>query len=72
MTLEDFENSIIRNHLEDDVEIVRDTNNNNKQFVFDSSPRKRWILLKVLDDDYLRSEMTARIYESNSKRVCGT
>ncbi len=29
---------------------------------------KRWAILKLLDDDYLRSLMTQLIYESSSKR----
>lgn len=71
ITFEDIEDSIVRNNLQNDIEIVADANNN-KQLVFDGSPRKRWIILKILDDDYLKSEMTTRLYESNSKRLCGS
>lgn len=35
--------------------------------IFDPSSKQRWTLLKLLDDDYLGSEMTGRKYETNSK-----
>ena len=37
------------------------------KLVFDPAPDKRWIILKLLDDDYLESVMTELKYESNSK-----
>ncbi len=39
-----------------------------EQIVFDPSVENRWIILKMLDDDYLGSVMTDRKYEANSKR----
>lgn len=35
--------------------------------MFDPAPDKRWLILKLLDDDYLESVMTELKYESNSK-----
>jgi hypothetical protein len=37
------------------------------KLVFDSSPKKRWLILKLLDDDHLGSSMTKTKYLSNSK-----
>jgi hypothetical protein len=37
------------------------------QMEFSPEPNKRWLILKVLDDDYLESPMTALQYEANSK-----
>ena len=39
-----------------------------EKLVFDSHPTKRWLILKLLDDDYLGSTMTGERYEVNSKR----
>jgi hypothetical protein len=47
------------------VEIVQ--NNGQETLVFDPDPSRRWILLKLLDDDYLNSVMTHLRYEVNSK-----
>lgn len=41
------------------------------QLVFESGPQQRWALLKLLDDDYLRSDLTGRRYEANSKGELG-
>jgi len=38
-----------------------------EHLVFEQSPSKRWLILKLLDDDYLGSIMTASKYEVNSK-----
>jgi hypothetical protein len=38
---------------------------------FDPDPSRRWILLKLLDDDYLNSNMTDNKYEANSKLLRG-
>lgn len=38
-----------------------------EKLVFDPDPSRRWILLKLLDDDYLNSVMTRLKYEVNSK-----
>lgn len=35
--------------------------------VFEPGPQQRWALLKLLDDDYLRSDLTDYRYEANSK-----
>ena len=37
------------------------------QLVFESTPDQRWRILKLIDDDYLRSAMTDHRYEVNSK-----
>lgn len=37
------------------------------RFVYDSRPERRWLILKILDDDYLESRVTERLYEVNSK-----
>lgn len=47
------------------VEIVQ--NDGQEMLVFDPDPSRRWILLKLLDDDYLNSVMTHLKYEVNSK-----
>jgi len=46
------------------VEVVQ---NGQERLVFDPDPSRRWILLKLLDDDYLNSVMTHLRYEVNSK-----
>jgi hypothetical protein len=38
-----------------------------EQLVFEATPSKRWLILKLLDDDYLGSIMTTLKYEVNSK-----
>ena len=47
------------------VEVVQ--NNGQEMLIFDPDPSRRWILLKLLDDDYLNSVMTHLRYEVNSK-----
>lgn len=47
------------------VDVVQ--NNGQEMLVFDPDPSRRWILLKLLDDDYLNSVMTHLRYEVNSK-----
>jgi len=47
------------------VPIVKD--NGVEKIVFEKSPEKRWEILKLLDDDYLRSVMTNQKYAANSK-----
>ena len=39
----------------------------NNELIFDGHPRRRWEILKLLDDDYLGSAMTGLKYETNSK-----
>ena len=41
-----------------EIEIVKEDGRN--LLKFDPDPRRRWILLKLLDDDYLNSDMTDR------------
>jgi hypothetical protein len=38
-----------------------------RELVFDPSIKNRWLILKLLDDDYLGSTMTQEKYEVNSK-----
>jgi len=49
------------------VEIVRDKGED--KLLFEQSPQKRWLILKLLDDDFLGSVMTNEKYEVNSKSV---
>jgi hypothetical protein len=35
--------------------------------VFDNDPAKRWEILRLLDDDHLRSDLTNLKYTANSK-----
>ncbi|MDP9336034.1 MAG: DUF4868 domain-containing protein [Actinomycetota bacterium] len=51
------------NHIEIDVEVV----DGNQRLVFHSDPARRWRILKLLDDDYLHSQLTELDYEVNSK-----
>jgi hypothetical protein len=41
------------------------------KLVFESRPDRRFVLLKLMDDDYLRSSMTSHRYEVNSKTESG-
>jgi hypothetical protein len=41
--------------------------NGETQLVFETTPDERWRILKLIDDDYLRSAMTDHRYEVNSK-----
>jgi hypothetical protein len=43
------------------------TEGDQEKLVFDPSPSKRWLILKLLGDDYLGSTMTKLKYASNSK-----
>jgi hypothetical protein len=43
------------------------TVNGTTQLVFESNPAGRFRVLKLVDDDYLRSSMTNYSYEVNSK-----
>jgi len=52
-------------HPECEVEIAGE--GDAAQFVFRNDPQHRFKILKLLDDDYLRSELTALEYEANSK-----
>lgn len=52
-----------------DVQIVQE--NGQERLVFEASPDKRWLILKMLDDDFLGSVMTDQKYEVNSKSALG-
>ena len=38
------------------------------RLLFDPADKDKWIILRILDDDYLGSVMTKLKYEANSKR----
>jgi hypothetical protein len=38
-----------------------------RRLVFESSPQKRWLIVKALADDFLKSELSNRSYEVGSK-----
>lgn len=63
ITMNDVRRAIREHQL--DIEIVRE--NGRDCLRFDPDPTRRWILLKLLDDDYLNSVMTNSRYEANSK-----
>lgn len=42
-----------------------------EHLVFAADPQHRWLILKLLDDDYLRSSMTDHRYEANSRLPAG-
>jgi hypothetical protein len=70
--LEDVEMDDIRRTIDEfdlDINIVEV--NGEEELLFDPSVETRWIILKMLDDDYLGSVMTDRKYEANSKRSMG-
>jgi len=47
------------------VQIVQE--NGEDKLLFEANPQKRWLILKLLDDDFLGSVMTNEKYEVNSK-----
>jgi hypothetical protein len=55
----------VRRHPECQVEIVGQ--GKTAQLAFRNDPQHRFKILKLLDDDYLRSELTRLGYEANSK-----
>lgn len=55
----------IDGHPQVDIEVVEE--NGEKLLVFDPSPRRRFQIVKLLDDDFLHSVLTARDYEAGSK-----
>lgn len=55
----------IRAHPHVDVELTEA--NGQTRIVFDKRPQHRWAILKLLDDDFLRSNLTDTDYVSNSK-----
>jgi hypothetical protein len=40
-----------------------------ERLVFDPEAKDKWLILRILDDDYLGSVMTRLKYEANSKRA---
>jgi hypothetical protein len=48
-----------------DIKIVEEAGA--EKLLFESEPRKRWLILKLLDDDFLGSVMSREKYEVNSK-----
>lgn len=52
-------------HLNLEIEVRGD------ELVFENDRSTRWLILKLLDDDYLESRMTNEQYEVNSKRRHG-
>lgn len=50
-----------------DLEIVK--RGSSIEIVFDGSAQRRWTLLKILDDDYLISELTKSRYQAPSKHT---
>jgi hypothetical protein len=70
--LDDVEMDDIRRTIDEfDLDIVVVETNGEEELLFDPSVERRWIILKMLDDDYLGSVMTNRKYEANSKRSLG-
>jgi hypothetical protein len=67
ITMNDLRHTIREHQLE--IEIVKEEGRDHLKF--DPDPSRRWILLKLLDDDYLNSNMTDSKYEANSKLLRG-
>lgn len=63
VTIQDIRRTIDAFHL--DVQIVQE--HGQERVLFEKGAKKRWLLLKLLDDDYLGSIMTNQKYEVNSK-----
>jgi hypothetical protein len=67
VTMQDMRRTIDEFHL--DVQVVQE--NGQEELLFEGSLAKRWLILKLLDDDYLGSTMTHEKYEVNSKSALG-
>jgi len=52
-----------------DVRVVEE--NGQQKLLFEANPNRRWLILKLLDDDFLGSVMTNQKYEVNSKSALG-
>lgn len=61
--------TFLERNIHVDVEV--DRTGERPALVFSSQPQHRWALLKLLDDDYLRSDLTNINYEANSKTEVG-
>jgi hypothetical protein len=57
--------AFVGKHPECGVEIAGE--GEDAQFIFHTDPQRRFKILKLLDDDYLTSELTTLDYEANSK-----
>jgi hypothetical protein len=55
----------VESHPETGVEI--EGTGTSAEFVFHNDPPRRFKLLRLLDDDFLQSELTSNTYEANSK-----
>ncbi len=62
--------TFLRAHPKIDVP-VQDADGPHPKLVFSSDAQHRWAILKLLDDDFLRSELTDITYEANSKTQLG-
>lgn len=60
----------IEEHPNVDIDIVG--SGEGRRLVFDPIPKRRFQILKLLDDDFLHSVLTARDYEAGSKVQTGT
>ncbi|MBI5341590.1 MAG: DUF4868 domain-containing protein [Mycolicibacterium rufum] len=60
----------VEEHPHVDIAIVG--SGNDRRFVFNPSPARRFQLLKLLDDDFLHSVLTKRDYEAGSKQQTAT
>jgi hypothetical protein len=67
VTIQDIRRTIDEFRL--DVRIVEE--NGQQKLLFEATPNKRWLILKLLDDDFLGSIMTNQKYEVNSKSALG-
>ena len=65
--IDDIRRTIDEFHI--DLRIVDE--NGQEKLLFESDLAKRWLILKLLDDDYLGSTMTHEKYEVNSKSALG-
>jgi Domain of unknown function (DUF4868) len=64
VTIEDIKR-VIR-HFRLDAKITK--YNGEERLLFDPNSKDKWLILRILDDDYLGSMMTKLKYEANSKR----
>lgn len=67
VTIEDLRRTITECELE--VQIVEE--DGQEKLLFEANPNKRWLILKMLDDDFLGSIMTDQKYAVNSKSAIG-
>ena len=64
LTIDKLKKFIKKRHL--DVKIETDNDTGQEMLLYDT--RSSWKLLKLLDDDYLLSELTEHSYEVKGKR----